>query len=668
MGIILLLFSSFFIERGILMSEFEKNNLQDDTNGNDIVEAEAQEQPVGNNDIKTDFPEIQSTVEAAPAEVTAPLQTAFEAKFDYSEYTEPSAPAYIPVNTADYSGEVFNQGKKMPLPLIIGVFILIAAIIGFALTFMFVPKVNNAVRAAVMKPADYYNYIQTKNYQSRNELISKAYGEYINQAKKQQLENSTVDVMTELSLDKDFSDEIGVTEFKSLDFNYRYSNFNDISKVDATLGLNGKDVTSAEIILDILNETAYVKAPDFSDAYLSSTFKDLNEKADGIYSRKASNDYAAKLIKLSEKEILTPEILEKLLNKYSEIFYSKINAVEIKKENLGSVKGLVYSYDLLEAKMTREEFQIIVLEVVKELKTDEEVKNIFVNLDICKEEEYADEIDKILKDLQDAMDDEEDSENDDAVKTDDSSVILSTWIDELGQVKGEEFGLSNNSKLGYLIVTEGNKSAVKAYLNTENVSSLGVDVLWEQTGEKITAEADMVSKELYYDEYESENNAKLNLIGETKDDKFSGVINVDMSSSFDEEDADEYTMQIDIKDFIRSGDFGIINGELNFSTSKYEKYKLNMLFNGEDKTQKLVWNLLKDDKKIVTMDQSMVYGNAAEEIKIPGGSDKVYNISDETEMEEYANSLSYTDFIEKFKEKFNIEALMKDAQAISENI
>ena len=135
-----------------------------------------------------------------------------------------------------------------------------------------------------------------------------------------------------------------------------------------------------------------------------------------------------------------------------------------------------------------------------------------------------------------------------------------------------------------------------------------------------------------------------------------------------EEDADEYTMQIDIKDFIRSGDFGIINGELDFSTSKYEKYKLNMLFNGEDKTQKLVWNLLKDDKKIVTMDQSMVYGNAAEEIKIPGGSDKVYNISDETEMEEYANSLSYTDFIEKFKEKFNIEALMKDAQAISENI
>ena len=483
-------------------------------------------------------------------------------------------------------------GKKSHIGLIIG--IIIAAIIAIcALTVLFVPKVNNAIMKTVLSPEKYYQKIEKIYIEKNSKAIGSDYASMKEMYSKRI--NASYDGSLKVTLGNDFAKKNNINAFQSAGLDFNLIAKNDLEKLDCKVNLNETQVVSLNSFINIDKNDVYFQIPELTKKFGMISGEDLEKSLNQNFK---ANNFAA-------DDSVNGEMLEAVINKYSEIIYSSAKDVSIKNNVKGSTAELSYEYSVITVNFTGEEVKKIADEILTKMKNDEDMKTIFVAAGACEEDGYEDLIQNAIESL------DEDS------SIEDKDVKMKLWINSNADVVGREFEMSDNI-IGYLTALKGNKYSLSIWGNSDSEQS----------------------------------NVKIDLGGTTDGKKFSGSGSLKVDKY-----GEESEIPFSFKDYEKTDEInGYINGQFTISIPENDM-KIVADFKGTNKDQKSLFSISDKDGKIADIEFNYKQNEGTpEDIVIP--TENVYDVYKDTDA--YTSDIDYEAFYTSIKGKVDIDAIMKD--------
>ena len=345
------------------------------------------------------------------------------------------------------------KGKKIPL-LLLAVVLIAGAILSYGNRSYIV----NQYMLMTKSPLEYYSYVENKNIQKGVDSFTEQYENSIAKYKNQLESGLSTNIDMNLSVSPEFSGMFGMGEIGNV--NVTLGNSSKDGNQKATMAISYNNQLAATLNTYYLNETGqiYVQIPELSEAYLMYSFSDLasayGESIPGITD-----------IQRIETSILkgetSPETLNDLLKKYSKIVVDSVDSAVLDKNVETTVSDISNQYTKITATITQDNVSQMLTNILTEAKDDTELKALAVQLGITTEEEYTQNIEDTLNQL---------NENMDTAKDEVDSYNMIVYVDKKGAVMGHEFTTIDNSPLvGYILTRDGQEIGFTAYLGEDNV-------------------------------------------------------------------------------------------------------------------------------------------------------------------------------------------------------
>lgn len=180
---------------------------------------------------------------------------------------------------------------------------------------------------------------------------------------------------------------------------------------DIAFSYDGKNLVSLNGVYDNDSKSIYIKVPELSDAYISSSLEDYKALmdeftvADGIVLNDLTNITASSAMKnLSDFKVTD---YEKIFNDYIKVVTDALPEASNEEDFSGSISDVKYDYKLKTFTITADNAKKIIEDVFEKLKNDDKVKELAVGIlgsyiEIT-EDNYASKIDElkdeVIKDL-----------------------------------------------------------------------------------------------------------------------------------------------------------------------------------------------------------------------------------------------------------------------------
>lgn len=297
---------------------------------------------------------------------------------------------------------------------------LAVAVGGGAAAYALSDVVKNQVKLTISKPESYYTWVTEKNSSELATQISEAYRTYLEEAKK----GTTSNVSLKFDTSEDLRALIGeymtdLPEINSIVIGCNSKELSSIINADIFAEVNGKNVISAELAADYEASDVVMRLPELSEQWISM-----------------SDEVGAENVEIpvnDPEKIITPDELESLIIKYTNLYNDCISDVEIEKKEEVAIGDITVKYTVAETTFTPEQRDEISEKFLSEMKNDELIKSILVDRSkTLTEEQFNDEFDSAIESLKD------DSESDSA------TITFKTYIDATGSIRGFS---SENSEL-----------------------------------------------------------------------------------------------------------------------------------------------------------------------------------------------------------------------------
>lgn len=217
---------------------------------------------------------------------------------------------------------------------------------------------------------------------------------------KDDIENKTVTTTMQVQLGEDLLDLIDDYVEQDLEwvndakFSITAGQSQDLTKIGLAVMMGKKDVLSAEGILNLKEEMAYVGIPELNETYLEFDLDDLGISEEAMQAMSSSE---------FEKIMPTEKELNGLFEKYLVVALKEIevNDKSNKKETVG---GITNSYTVLECTITDETVYKMGIAVLNELMEDKMVRSRLEKIyDYAVENDYIDEDEVEFEDIYDAI-------------------------------------------------------------------------------------------------------------------------------------------------------------------------------------------------------------------------------------------------------------------------
>jgi hypothetical protein len=361
-----------------------------------------------------------------------------------------------------------------------------------------------------------------------------------------------------------------------------------MSAVDYSLGYNSDTLLSANVVYDNENETAYVKIPELSEAYLTGTADDINalleESAESVYYGTAYTDSMAvtsSALSIDEIEDIDFEALFSDLSGYADTIKENAPAATDGENRKVEVDGASCELTTKVYTVTGSDVVKILNAVAEKGRTDETLKSTLTSLGMT-EDDYNEMWDELTD-----VDDEE---------SDDEAVFDVYYLGE--NVAG--WAVSADDEEYYMISAQTDSNVIVDWnivSDGEGLTAKGaVDVDGDTLNGTVKAEILSQSYDVDYNTFTETSTVEISYNALTvTDDSVVGEVVYTISA---EDDNAVVTV-----DFNNAGD--------DFDTS------FSITENGEDM-----------GKVSVTMQQT-----DASDITVPSGT--MYKMTDETELETY---------------------------------
>ncbi len=390
--------------------------------------------------------------------------------------------------------------KKSPLvPVLSGV--LAASVAGSAAAFVFVDPLNNALENTFTSPEKQIVKVNTSYFGSVIDDVFTAV-DSVSEASSDVKEGfkTTLTVIP----GEEMLAESESTSIKSVGFSASAMVDNKISAQDISVLINDENVITAKTYIDANIPAAYFSIPELSDDLIMVSVDDLDEVIDDMT---AINELTTTLTESTEslttslEELgITKEVFDRINERYINLVFESIDDVSRATNVEGDVNGAEFKYTTLTVELTYQDLYDISVDVLEEVKEDEDIKDIFMKaydevatlattegaeMEMTADQMYADfiaDIDQMLAE----MDEPEDSEEFDM---DDEFAKVVEWLDKDNNLVG--FELSSLVKdeefsMGMLMVDNDKEYAIEEWVFDGYSVAMQVDGYLEKEGKAIT--------------------------------------------------------------------------------------------------------------------------------------------------------------------------------------
>lgn len=513
-----------------------------------------------------------------------------------------------------------KKGKK--IALISGIAVVAIAGGGVA-AYNLSDYVKNQVNLRVMKPENYYSWVIEENskefaskakdsYSKVYDKATNSYGSSFNL--KYNISDDAKDIALTGMIGEDYRNSADDEEKVLIDI---FDNLSEIAiggnisaKTNMLSGnisalLNGESIIDSDIAMDLENFDYFLRVPELNEQWLCLS---LGNVIDEISINPTQNIY----------EYLTPEQLEDIIVRYSDIWNESVSDIELEKQETVDICDISVEYTVISAEFDKEKYSELATKFINELKNDDVIKNIVVNqIGEYTEEEYNSSLDDLLKQIEES----DTSEND-------VNFTLNTYVDPNGDIRG-----------------------VKMIQDTNEISFV--------TGK----DGDNVRTEFSVNE-DGENNVSMELYADKDGNKYNG--NIDFN--FIDYDTPE-TISVEFKDYeVVNEDNGYVNADVTLIIPDVDPIAIKLSSDGN--SQDISYNINIDDIDYGTITLSISEIKDAE-VSIPNKDESfVYDFNSDFSIKDYIPQENMQTFIENLLKKigFGDELSAEGAKEITDDI
>lgn len=476
-------------------------------------------------------------------------------------------------------------------------------------------QIANFIKKNFGSTAEYYQYVETKNRDAGAEVFSNQYKAYYDRlCADEWKENATY----KLELGQTLKTMLSMTgtDFSALNdagLVVSRKRSGGVSQSRIRGCINGQDVITLDMYIDMANSEGYVQIPEISSKYI-----DFSESLKLL---KNSNLGGGNMFLNGGLSYLPePENMRNLLVTYSDIAIRKMDSVEKSSGELeaGEVKG---NYTKFTVTCKGKELFAVLKDMMNNMKDDPNIKAM---ADKFGEGAY----DSFLKSLQEGIDDLNSQEGE--VTDEDLQMVMDVYVDGDGKIAGRVINLK--SKDGETITM--------TFIQPENGSEIGTELSFALNGVTYVSLAGK---------------------GIRKDGKISGEYKVSLDESINPSEEnivstkDLVTIKVTDLDEDKLAE-GYMNGSVTLSSSgtTFSSYSLQFDVKGDKENSNSSISVLCGGDKLVTLtvlsDQKDV-----PEIKKPGEGDELCDASNDDAMEAYNKEADPEKVLESIKEKCGVD-------------
>lgn len=520
--------------------------------------------------------------------------------------------------------ETVTKRKKGPIIAAVTAGVLAVGAGGTLIAYNTSDFVKNKIKLATLSPEKYYAWVNEENSKEATKKFADSYKELADLMSGNSKDDTSSDFKISYSATDDVKSELlttifgtGYEEYEDNDTKEFIDVINNINKItlgsnSASKGNNGsgsvfaavndETLISLEYALDFEGLSCFFRIPQLAEKYLGINFNEILEEEisdDETYEK--FNNYLK-----DPESLISASELEELLNKYSNIWYTTIDDVELEKKEDVDIGDITVKYTTLTVDLDSDLVYDLSKNYLKEISKDKTIKKIVIDkLEICTEEEFDNAINDALDELK------ESKEN-----ADDDSITgkIVTYVDPKGHIRGCSFNTDSddeNFSYEYIIGKEDD--------NICGIASISSD------GDNIF-------------------NGEFSAV-ESKNETYSGEFEVSFNTgSYDDED-ESVTLSVEFDKFkVVNKEKAYFDGEFTFVIPEVEPFSLTLSSDG--KSQKINFDLNINDVNYGEIEIEYSSDKSGD-VSIPS-TDDAYMIDNESDfnIEDYVTQDEFTNFVD----------------------
>lgn len=514
-----------------------------------------------------------------------------------------------------------RNGKKIAA-IIAAVVLVVAVGIGVSAH----AQIANFIRKSFSDPVTYYQYVEKKNRDSREELLLHSYEKLRNSVNassqtknvsyKLELGQSVKTMLSMTGMDFSALENIGVTMTGKKEEN--------VLTGQVTGLINGQNIISLNTYVDYANEEGYVQIPEISEKYIdfSSVLKEMDSDSEDELE---SVPFTLKDLKDMEKYFPETEKVRTLCNTYTDLFIDNMDSVEKGTSEI-EASGIRANYTDLKVTCKGKKMYDLMIKMISALKEDATMKEIVENMEGDLYQKYTEGLSSALEDLK-----KEEAE----VSDDDIEGVMHVYVDDSGDIVGR-------------VVT----------WTAKEDESTPITVTWlePQKGSEVGTEIFVSDNDTTY--------FKLSGKGTRKGNKLSGEYVLGSDLAKDEEDTEEVVnaeelLVLKVSELDEDSlEDGYLNGSITVgfkALASATSYELQIDSKEDAKSATQTLSVVCGGDKLVTLTASSTEGGDVPEIKKPGEDSEICDASDEKAMNAYMSEWNVEEFIAAIKEKCGVD-------------
>ena len=377
-------------------------------------------------------------------------------------------------NTSDSVSGVENvtnskKGKKIA---IICASVIAVAAGGGAIAYNASDYFKNQVKLRMMKPENYYAWVNEENAQEYAAKARENYEKAIEKTK----EGQSADVSVKYDVSDDaknymINDLFGIEYGVNDEDDMLIDMINNVSSIEIGSGANVKqgDINGNMYVNlndDKLLTVDYAMAEGASEMFMR--IPELTERWLGMNVEQALTDSyymddearelmdAYKEMLKDPESFISPEELEDMIIRYTKVWNDSIGDVQLERSEDIAVCDINVNYTVISAELNDEKIVQIAENFINEAKNDEVFKRVLIDkMNVLSEDEYISTLDEALDDIRNSSGDE--------------TFVFETYVDPTGTIRGCSLKSDDGAvDCKYIIGLDGDQIRGEAYLSEDN--------------------------------------------------------------------------------------------------------------------------------------------------------------------------------------------------------
>ena len=358
--------------------------------------------------------------------------------------------------------------------------------------------VKNQVKLRISKPESYYAWVTEKNSAEFSSSLSTQYREALESVEKGS--KSAVSVKWDISDEaKDYliEDAFGSDVFDDPDEDVQnvLDVLNDISSAKIGITADSKDTASSGSAYAEVNDNRLLTFEYGSNMDSFNYFfriPELNEQWLGYEIPEMESDEEVNEILDSYKKmledpgsILSPDELEKEIERYVGVWNSSTEEVQIEKKEEVTIGDITVNYTVATVEIDSEKAGDISKSFINSFKEDDILRAVLTDrTGVMTDEEYDSELDDALKELEGDIDS-------------DTKVTVKTYIDPKGDIRGVSFIVIDETyddtmELCFMTGRDGDQIRGEFFTKENGEEEFRIDLTAVENGKKYTGDIDIM--------------------------------------------------------------------------------------------------------------------------------------------------------------------------------